>query len=569
MQYMFDMKWNFSARSLLRGAATMLLAATIAPPSGAQSAADSAAAIEGTVVSVPSGAGIRHAQVQLFAPKSKATAYSAESDTSGRFSFAAVEPGEYRMVATKEGYDAPKADCGATDFERSGNLTLARGQKVTGMKLQLLAPAAIEGAVYDASGEPRARADMNALKVVANDGKRSFATMAFAETDDRGHYRLFYLPPGQYYVSIGHDFAMEGRGRGNAREDDSDADSKGFLPIFYGDTTDSSAATVIDLKAGEEFSGADITARPVEVLRVQGRIVNGITGEPMKQAATMAQLLDAPIEKFPATSFFDVRRGDGGYTEGNLSPGRYVISAFTTTPIDHHQWAGSREIELTNVSLNGVDIRAYPGEDIHGTVEMADGGKLPGDLRVYLSAEHRSPVRPSVGEVKADGSFLVTDATPGTYQVRVVGLPKDYFVKAARMGSVDVLENGLHIGGGGSGGTLSVTLSAAAPGLEGTVTDADGKSACRGDVVLIPQGARKLRSDAYPTAAIDPSGHFAIRGLLPGEYKAFAWLDAQGVAYRDAAVMQRYEAQGAEVELKEGDKRQIELKLILGESPRP
>jgi hypothetical protein len=446
---------------------------------------------------------------------------------------------------------------------RNGDkIEMAVGRKLTGVRLELLAPAAIEGTVYDANGEPLARANLQALRFIANNGKRTFATMGFAESDDHGHYRLFYLEPGQYYVSIGHDFDLERPDKPDAKDEGPEV--TGFLPTYYGDTTDPSAATTIELKAGEEFTGADITVRPAEVLRVRGRVLNGITGEPLKEALTMMQPLDQALEgNRSGKMFFGVKREDGGYTESNLTPGRYALMAFTASPVDHHQWGGSREIELTDTSLDGVDVRAYPGEDIHGVLEMADGGKLPGhDLRVMLYGRIRVPVRPSIGDVKADGSVVLNDVTPGTYDVQVMGLPENYFVKTARMGTVDVLENGVKIGGGGSGGTLVLRLSAAAADIEGGVEDADGKPACSGDVVLIPEDPRRMRENEYPSGKIDSSGHFTIHGIAAGDYRAFAWEDQYSVAYREAGVMEAIEKQGTRVHLEEGDKRTVKLNLI-------
>jgi len=178
-------------------------------------------------------------------------------------------------------------------------------------------------------------------------------------------------------------------------------------------------------------------------------------------------------------------------------------------------------------------------------------------------------LRASNGEVKPDGSFVISDALPGTYNVRVRGLPENYFVKSARMGTVDVLENEVRIAGGGSGGALVVRLSAAAARLDGTVKVAEGKAACRGDVVLIPEGTRRSREENFLSAKVDASGHFAIHGIASGDYRAFAWEDAQSVAYREPAVMETIESLGVRVHLDEGDKQTLKLQLIAAAGKNP
>ena len=530
---------------------------------------ENSGSIEGVVVSSPSGAAVRHANVQLLAGKNEGVSYAVETDSEGRFTFSNLSPGEYRLAAKKTGYKQPVISCSEIVAGNGGKFTLAAGQKVTDARAELLAPAAIEGTVYDENGDPLGRASLRALRLISNGGKREFANMAFAESDDRGHYRLFYLEPGQYYVTVAYISYPERPE--DQTHDIAGARTTGFLPIYYGDTTDPAQARTIDLKAGDEFSGADLTVRPAEVLRVRGRVLNGVTGTPMKEMVTTIFALDPALGgDSEIGNFSGFARGDGTYQGTNLIPGRYTAVAFGTAPVDHRQWGGIREIELTDSSLNGMDVRVFPGEDVQGEVGMADGGKLPERaIRVALIPRIWLGGRLTGGEVKADGSFLVGEATPGTYDVRVMGLPPNYFVKSARMGTLDVLENGVRIGGGGSIGALDVRLSATAAQLDGNVTDSLGKAACGGEVVLIPEGARRTRGEKYPSAGIDLSGHFAIHGIATGDYRAFAWNNPQAVAYREPAVWESIEGFGTRVHLDEGDKQTLKLQLITAAGKNP
>src|SRR6202042_908394 len=120
-------------------------------------------------------------------------AYAAETDSEGRFAFSDVAPGEYRLSAKKAGYKQPAKSCSESDAGNGGKFTLTAGQKLMAPRTELLAPAAIEGTVYDENGEPLGRASLRALRLITDGGKREFANIAFAESDDRGRYRLFYL----------------------------------------------------------------------------------------------------------------------------------------------------------------------------------------------------------------------------------------------------------------------------------------------------------------------------------------------------------------------------------------
>ncbi len=532
-------------------------------------AQDTETSVDGTVISIPSGAAIRHANVELLGGKNESTVYSTETDSEGRFTFSDVAPGKYRLAAKKAGYKQPTRSCSESDAANGGKFTLTAGQKLTDARAELLAPAAIEGTVYDENGEPLGRASLRALRLISNAGKREFANMAFAESDDLGHYRLFYLEPGRYYVNVAFmNYPEPPENRTRAAEG---APATGFLPIYYGDTTDPARARTIDLKAGEVFSGADLTVRPAEVLRVRGRILNGLTGAPMKEVMTTIQSLDPSLGRSSDFgNFSGSERDDGTYLGTNLIPGRYLLVAFSTSPIDHRQWGGIRDIELTDASLSGIDVRVFPGEDIQGEVGMADGGKLPERaIRVALIPRIWLGGRLTGGEVKPDGSFLVGEATPGTYDVHVMGLPPNYFVKSARMGTLDVLENGVKVGGGGSTGSLVVRLSAAAAHFDGNVTDASGKAACGGEVVLIPEGTRSAHEENYHSSGIDASGHFAIHGIAAGDYRAFAWEDPQAVAYRDPGMMEMIENLGIRVHFDDGDKQTLKLQLIAAAKTNP
>src|SRR4029450_8408734 len=50
-------------------------------------------------------------------------------------------------------------------------------------------------------GKPLVNVSVRALKYSYDDGRRLLKIITTDTTDDRGEFRLFWLPPGQYYVS--------------------------------------------------------------------------------------------------------------------------------------------------------------------------------------------------------------------------------------------------------------------------------------------------------------------------------------------------------------------------------
>ena len=118
----------------------------------------------------------------------------------GQFSFQNLEPGQYRLSATRNGY--VRMEYGARSPNRPGlPITLNPGQKLADVVLQLMPAGTISGRVFDRDGEPLANVTVEALKYSYQEGQRVMNVVQTARTNDLGEYRLFWLQPGQYFVS--------------------------------------------------------------------------------------------------------------------------------------------------------------------------------------------------------------------------------------------------------------------------------------------------------------------------------------------------------------------------------
>ena len=118
----------------------------------------------------------------------------------GKFLFENLKPGTYSLKATLGGYSP-------TEYGQRGpngrgmNITLKAGQKIQGISLTMTPGGTILGRVTDANGEPLSRALIQAQKLIYQERGRSLVTVQAVYTDDRGDYRLFWLPAGQYYIN--------------------------------------------------------------------------------------------------------------------------------------------------------------------------------------------------------------------------------------------------------------------------------------------------------------------------------------------------------------------------------
>src|SRR5262249_33661031 len=119
---------------------------------------------------------------------------TAKSDSNGRFSFQNVLSGEYQLLALQDGF-VPGEFGQRSPTSEGIHFQVAAGQRMTGVQLTLTPTGSITGRVYDRDGEPLGKAQVQALRSVYKDGRRTLAIVQTAQTDDRGEYRLYWLAP--------------------------------------------------------------------------------------------------------------------------------------------------------------------------------------------------------------------------------------------------------------------------------------------------------------------------------------------------------------------------------------
>jgi len=130
----------------------------------------------------------------------------------------------------------------------------------------------------------------------------------------------------------------------------------------------------------------------------------------------------------------------------------------------------------------------HAGSTLDGRVIVAGSGERPKDMGLGLftaDGDHEAWTRP-----KKDGTFEMRPVPDGTFALQVYGLESGWFIKSARIGAHDVLEEGLEVEKGATGGRLEVVLSSACPQLEGSVIEDDQPLTGRARSNLT--GARKL-----------------------------------------------------------------------------
>ena len=261
------------------------------------------ALVEGFVQKLGTTDPVARARVVLTKEGGPPTSLTATTDGSGKFTIRNVEPGRYRLSATRDGY--VRAEYGQRGPALSGTpITLGARQELKDVRIQMTPTGAIAGRVYDRYGDPVGNATVQALKYTYQDGRRVLSVVQGARTNDLGEYRLFWMQPGQYIVSAVPNNRLDGDmtfefGAGSPLQISGAAAAIGatairvgggaasvfgmppsadtnetYLTVYYPGTTDGAAASPIDLRPGASFTGVDLTVVDSRAVRIRGRVIS-------------------------------------------------------------------------------------------------------------------------------------------------------------------------------------------------------------------------------------------------------------------------------------------------------
>jgi Carboxypeptidase regulatory-like domain len=357
------------------------------------------------------------------------------TDDNGRFVMPALPAGRYLVTASK----APYVDSvyGARLPGRPGTaIMLKDGEQRTDLVIRMMPGGAITGEITDEYGKPAVGVGVDLVRPQRRGGDQMLAgAMSMLSTlllprqitDDRGVYRFYGVPPGDYVVSA--QPLDSGGGSVVQTEEDveaairqlgeparlstntaasrtptstiigaSDRPSRpvsmagtsfmsfpeppnlqvppgspsgptvGYAPVYYPGTTSASEAVTITIGPGDERRDVNMVARPVPTTRIDGHVFRP-DGQPAPNV--MIQLRgDDRIETLAtmvaSMSTASASRSDGSFMLGGVPPGRYTLYARRVSgPM---RFAGATEA-----------VSAEPDPGLWASVEItADGRPITG-----------------------------------------------------------------------------------------------------------------------------------------------------------------------------------------------
>jgi hypothetical protein len=567
----------------------------------------------------------RKARVTLNSVDRRVQGRTTTTDDAGRFSFQELPPGRFNLTAIKPGYLT--ANYGAKRPERAGTpIALGNGQHIANVVMTIARGGVITGAVRDSRGQPVQGAGVRVLRYSysSTTGEKTLGQPSVGgsgTTDDRGVYRAWDLPPGDYVVMVtpsagrvsnvpgledmrrltqeetqrARRLVDPGRSGGPvsipvgavpALSKEPVGSRTNYAPVFFPGTTDLSAATTLTLATAEERAGVDVQLQLIPTARIDGTIdlPDGVTLRSLSitltPAGSQAQTLGSVGR--PATAVL-APGTTRTFSFGGVTPGPYTVLAKTaaaggrgggtpgapdaTAPV----WWG-----VTDVAVDGRDVSVsmdlHPGLTVTGHVAFEGATPPPGSsaMRFFLvppgSAGNVS-AGPSGGVVDADGRFTFTGVTPGTYRLMRIGsLTGSWSLMSALADGRDVLDAPLEIKPTDSVKDLVVTFTDRPTQLTGVLQDTTGRPASDYFIVVFPSDKSYWTPGSRRVIETRPGndGRYAVTGLPAGEYRVAALTDVEAGEWNDPRFLEALVNASIKITLVEGETTPLDLRLAGG-----
>jgi len=457
--------------------------------------------------------------------------FAVTTDAEGRFQFAGVQPGGYSI--TPHAYVFVLGNQ-SVNMRNRGGIVVGEGDTIDDVSIELLRGGVVTGRVIDEDGRPVVGSYVS-LRTPPGDRATTYippyasqSLPGIGETDDRGVYRLFGVPPGRYLAQINLPTVSNG--------------TRGYYLVFYPNTLDESKAKVIELAAGEEKTDINIaTVQPEKTYTASGRLTDAGSGKPVSDVYIECQPTDDNFGKMSMVQNsveFRSTGSDGRFRIVGLSPGQYRLSIRPVSEQGIEWYCDDLTIDVADEDVGGIELRAHRGASISGVVTV-EGMNDPQLLRslasVYARSDSQIPDRLSgaaaSSNIDQNGGFRLSGLRPGEFQL------------------------GVSVNGNSKKGLSMQRLEVAGQSVRGDIELKEGQIISDARIVMVygdgvVRGQLKFQNGEAPKnvcfivvtgrkgecsscedgffARVTAGGQYTLEGLPPGEYELTLYANACG-----------------------------------------
>jgi hypothetical protein len=499
-------------------------------------------------------------------------ARTCKTDNEGRYTFANVAAGSYTISVF-----APAL----VQEKREATVTVADEDAIDGIDFGLRAGGVITGRVALDNGSPVIGQVVNVEPVIGDKkgGGGPSALMAmisgfrFFSTDDRGIYRVYGLPDGEYIISAN-------AGGGRHRE----------LTTYYPGVADKGGAVRVKVKANNETAGIDFKlGSPKKGFQVRGRVIDesgaGVPGVMVQCSTASDRVTTASSDASDDSENSSVQRmGTSGFSgqanttstgefkiEG-VPTGKYTAAVMTMFDTEANFYGDPASFEVNESDLTGVQIKTHKGLTasgiivIEGNADPTAAGQLSDAQLFGVISGGSTGFAMSRATINPDGTFTMTGLQPGKLQIAISPMQRNNRFSVLRLERNGARQDaGIEIAVGNPVSDIQVvvgygncTIYGRASVQGGTIPKGSSLSV---SMHRLQEGSPQSgfmgdfmgmygSTGTFRTLQVAAGGNYKAEALVPGDYEVTLSLNQPGRSAAPKTVAQKITiASGAELQL--------------------
>jgi len=354
------------------------------------------------------------------------------------------------------------------------------------------------------------------------------------DINDRGEYRFYDVPPGEYYLATAPLYTEAG---------------DFVAPVYYPGTTNRAQAEPIRVEAGGNVRLPTLIVRPVKMTHVRFR--------PVMSDAVIEGRRNVFID-YGNVSSFEFAASDKVITRSVL-PGHYDFFMALGTPSMDRVVYGVAAVDVPDKDVE-IDVILKGGYHVAGSLTIEDqAGNRTVLKNIDTSASIHCNLLQRQTSFQSGRPCIGSDFAPGVYRLDISELPQDAFVKSVRLNGANALGKDIQLD---RDSTLEIEVLAPGGSVEGKVTDGNGVAIPDAIVGLVPDSPFRHGPYLYRSVTSDINGHFELRGITPGSYHVFSWYELEGEAYRNEDFLKDFEDKGIGLRIERGQRLSVEVPVL-------